>query len=224
MVYVIDGDTVVIKGGDKVRYLGIDAPEKGEPFYEEAARRNAELVDKKVIRLEVCKEQERDKYGRLLAYVYADKTDVGAALLREGLARQLTIPPCGTPKAAEFKDAVASAMNRRAGLWARDVGKMAVRKTVTITPAEALGHVGEVVTVTGVVADVHKTGKVAFINFSPYRKRSFTAVVFRDGLEAFTRAGIDPVTYTGKRLSVTGRVREYNGAAEIVVNRPDQVR
>ena len=90
--YVIDGDTVVLSTGEKVRYLGINAPEvahdeaPGEPFGDEARRRNKELVLTRKVRLEFGPRRE-DPYGRLLAYVYLeDGRLVNEILLEEGLA------------------------------------------------------------------------------------------------------------------------------------------
>ena len=48
---VIDGDTIEIRGGDRVRYIGIDTPEIGEPYYSEATAKNKELVNGKEVRL-----------------------------------------------------------------------------------------------------------------------------------------------------------------------------
>lgn len=225
VAYVIDGDTVVLNGGVKVRYLGIDTPEAGEPFYEEAKTRNMALVEGVDIRLEVCKEEPRDKYDRLLAYVYAGKVDVGATLLREGLARPLTIPPCGVPKAAEFKEAASEARAKSIGVWGAAVeGRTPDVKAAVIAPWEARRHAGEVVTVTGIVSGVHKTTKAVFIDFGPWQKRVFTAVLFKEGVEAFRAAGIDPAGYIGNRISVTGRVKLYGERAEIIVSRPSQIK
>ena len=68
---VIDGDTITIEGGYRVRYIGIDAPEvypKLEAYGIEAWQANRKLVDDKRIRLEQDV-SETDKYGRLLRYV-----------------------------------------------------------------------------------------------------------------------------------------------------------
>ena len=77
---VIDGDTVKLADGSKVRYIGIDTPETRrrvwggwmwapEPYAKKAKEYNEELVFGKKVRLEFDKEK-RDKYRRLLAYVY----------------------------------------------------------------------------------------------------------------------------------------------------------
>ena len=118
---VVDGDTVVIEGGRKVRYIGIDTPERDEPFFTEARERNISLVLGKLVSLVVCEAEPRDRFGRLLAFVYADGLFVNRALVEEGLARRLIIPPCGLPVATEFKLLEQDAKETGRGLWARPV-------------------------------------------------------------------------------------------------------
>ncbi len=114
---VIDGDTVVIDGGERVRYIGIDTPERGRPFYLQSTARNRELVEGKKVELLICKERKRDKYGRLLAYVYADEADVSKTLLKEGLANVLSIPPCGKERKEEFYRYLFEAKKQGVGMW-----------------------------------------------------------------------------------------------------------
>ncbi len=83
---VIDGDTLEIDTGQRVRLLGIDAPEIGQPFHEEASLALASLVRGKNLRLESDAEN-KDKYGRLLRYVFVDDVLVNAELVRKGYAR-----------------------------------------------------------------------------------------------------------------------------------------
>src|SRR3989338_8519092 len=72
---VIDGDTIVISGGERVRLLGIDTPEKGEFFYKEGKARLEELIENKNVTLE--KEGDnKDKYGRLLRYIFLNDTNI----------------------------------------------------------------------------------------------------------------------------------------------------
>src|SRR3989344_6996325 len=79
---VIDGDTIEIEGGQKVRYIGIDTPETVDPrslpqcFGKEAASKNRELVEGKKVRLEKDI-LDKDKYGRLLRYVYLPDSNSG---------------------------------------------------------------------------------------------------------------------------------------------------
>ena len=89
VVEVIDGDTIdVLIDGEhqRVRYYGIDAPEKDEKCYQEATERNRELVGT-TARLE-SDARDKDEHGRLLRYVFTDEgISVDAALVGEGLAK-----------------------------------------------------------------------------------------------------------------------------------------
>jgi len=99
---VIDGDTIEVAyqgQRERVRYIGINAPEihhprKGVEYYgQEAQAANRRLVEGKTVRLEFDV-QRRDRYGRLLAYVFLpDGTFVNAWLVEHGYAQVMTIPP-----------------------------------------------------------------------------------------------------------------------------------
>jgi len=90
---VIDGDTIKLSNGERVRYIGIDTPERGgKSSGEEAYYANKRLVDGKKVRLEFDV-QKRDDYRRLLAYVYIDDIFVNAWLVENGYARVATFPP-----------------------------------------------------------------------------------------------------------------------------------
>lgn len=92
VIQIIDGDTIIIEGGYHVRYIGIDTPEKGQPCFSEATRINKELVEGKKVRLEKDI-SEKDKYGRLLRYVYVDDIFVNAEIVRLGYAYAKGYPP-----------------------------------------------------------------------------------------------------------------------------------
>ena len=101
VIRVVDGDTVNVRLGErveKVRYIGMNTPEvhhptKGEePGGREAAAVNRTLVEGRRVRLELDV-QERDRYGRLLAYVWVGDTMVNAELVRRGYAQVMTVPP-----------------------------------------------------------------------------------------------------------------------------------
>jgi len=89
---VIDGDTVELADGRHVRYLGIDTPEVGEYYGEEATARNRGLVEGKTIELQRGS-RDQDEYGRLLRYVYVDGTFVNAELVVEGYATAYIFDP-----------------------------------------------------------------------------------------------------------------------------------
>jgi endonuclease YncB( thermonuclease family) len=118
-VDVIDGDTLTIEVGgvaERVRLVGINAPEDGECFSEEATAALAELVDGRTVRLAVD-ETDRDRYGRLLRYVSVGDQLVNEALVRAGVARSAAYPP-DTARQADLDAAEAAARAAGVGLWA----------------------------------------------------------------------------------------------------------
>ncbi len=82
---IIDGDTVIVSGGDHLRLLGIDADERGYPCYDAARQRLEELVLGKTVSLEADKE-DKDQYGRKLRYIFLDGANINNQLVAEGLA------------------------------------------------------------------------------------------------------------------------------------------
>ena len=131
---VIDGDTIELTDGRLVRYIGIDAPEvrrredhrwvvRPEPFGLAAQEVNKRLVQGKRVRLEYDVET-RDRYGRILAYVYVDGQMVNERLVEDGDARVLTIPP-DVKYADRFRRLAEDARRAHRGVWAqsnRDLG------------------------------------------------------------------------------------------------------
>lgn len=89
---IIDGDTIELKDGSQVRYIGIDTPEFDEKYFTEATQRNKELLNNKDIYLEFGK-LRKDKYDRTLGYIWIDNLLINEVLLKEGLAFPLFIPP-----------------------------------------------------------------------------------------------------------------------------------
>jgi len=101
VVRIVDGDTIDVQLADrveKIRYIGVNAPEVHHPIRgeesggREAAEVNRRLVAARHVRLELDV-RTRDRYGRLLAYVWAGDTMVNAELVRLGYAQVMTVPP-----------------------------------------------------------------------------------------------------------------------------------
>ncbi len=123
---VIDGDTIELETGQKVRYIGIDTPETVDPtrpvacFGKEATNFNRQLVEGKFVKLEKDV-SETDKYQRLLRYVYIDLPDRGQVmvneeLVKEGFAFSLTYPP-DVKYQERFLQAQRWAREQLQGLW-----------------------------------------------------------------------------------------------------------
>jgi len=118
---VIDGDTVALSNGERVRYIGIDTPEMTDErvevrcFAKAAAAKNAELVLGKAVRL-VKDVNETDRYGRLVRYVYQGDLFVNLELVRTGYASSYRYPP-DVAHAEEFATAEREARMALRGLW-----------------------------------------------------------------------------------------------------------
>lgn len=118
--YVIDGDTIILSDNSKVRYIGINSPEmekngKVECFAENAKNFNRQLVENQTVSLEKDI-SNKDKYGRLLRYVYLDGTLINEILISQGFAKTDLVPP-DTKYASIFKQAQQEARQDNRGLW-----------------------------------------------------------------------------------------------------------
>ena len=131
VVRVVDGDTIKValrSGEERVRYIGVDAPESVKPgapvecFAKRASAFNERLVAGERVRL-VRDVEERDRYGRLLAYVYRERDGlfVNAELVRRGYATVATFPP-NVAHERDFRRLADRARLSGRGLWSECVG------------------------------------------------------------------------------------------------------
>lgn len=125
---VIDGDTVELENGSKVRLLGIDTPETKdtrkpvECFGKQASNETKNLLEGKMVLLEKDL-SETDKYGRLLRYIFLPLSDgkslfVNDYLIREGFAKALNYPP-DVKYDDQFRQAEQEAKIGKKGLWGK---------------------------------------------------------------------------------------------------------
>lgn len=119
VVEVIDGDTidVTVDGGavERVRVVGINAPERGECLADEATAWMEDRIGDEAVAL-VADRSDRDQYGRLLRYVELDGVDVGEMMVAQGLAMARRYPP-DTARADRLDAAQASAEEASRGMW-----------------------------------------------------------------------------------------------------------
>jgi len=172
---VIDGDTIELKTGEKVRYIGIDSPELNgagssddECLAWAAKVRNEQLVQSGTLRLVSDVGADKDGYGRLLRYVYAGNTFVNGQLANEGFAKSFFCQAgwnnCPVMKDATRKkiilDAANAAVANKRGLYSGVCErKLEVIKEVTLAPiAENI--------VQPIAQDVAKNVQIIFNNGS----------------------------------------------------------
>ena len=223
VIDVIDGDTIKLANGKLLRYIGLDTPElrikKGgkfiyspQPFSKEATEFNQKLVANKFITVEFDVERV-DRYGRLLGYCFVDDTFVNARLIEEGFATLYTWPP-NIKYVDLLVNSQKKARQEKKGLWGA---------YETIHHTQANQYINQIRTVEGKVVNTYQSPKCVFLNFGSNYRTDFTVVIFNNVLASFHEKGIDPLTfYKGKRIRLSGRIREYNGP-EIIVNTPHEI-
>lgn len=218
---VIDGDTIELVNGQMVRYLGIDTPEirkrqgntwvyAPEPYAEKAKEFNRILVEGKDVRLEFDI-QKKDTYGRLLAYCFLGDTFVNAKILEEGLGLLYTLSPNVSYVDVLVKKQQEARQNNR-GIWG---------EPFVILPQQAKEYLDKIATVEGEVSSVFQSPKVAILNFG---RSKFKGVIFKEEFPFFMVNGISILkTYKGKTLRITGKLKKYQDAVEIIVRHPSAI-
>ncbi|MEI1421514.1 thermonuclease family protein [Bacillus cabrialesii] len=125
----VDGDTIKVSYNgnvDTVRYLLVDTPETKkpnscvQPYGDNASKRNKELVNSGKLQLEFDKGDRRDKYGRLLAYVYVDGKSVEETLLKEGLARVAYVYEPNTRYIEQYRKDEQEAKTEKLSIWSKN--------------------------------------------------------------------------------------------------------
>jgi endonuclease YncB( thermonuclease family) len=205
---VTDGDTAVLRGGQRLRLIGIDAPElrpSPEPYAREARAVLTEISGR-VVGAQDGREPH-DRYGRGLAHLYlAGGQNVQALLLRRGLATSLLVPP-NDEHLSCYAAAEAEARAARRGIWSLPDFRP--------TAAARLGRLREgyrVVTGTVSAARCRRDGVWL-------RLDGVVAVkIGAPDLEYFK--GRDLCRLRGRRVSVRGLVQRYRGTPRIRIRHP----
>lgn len=113
--YVVDGDTIELRGGERVRMIGINTPEIGQPYSSEAKNKLKELIEGKEVVLEKDI-TDRDQYGRLLRYIWLKDILINLEMVRLGYANSYTYPPD-----VKYQDQIVAteteARENKIGLW-----------------------------------------------------------------------------------------------------------
>jgi micrococcal nuclease len=220
---VIDGDTFRLEPGQTVRLIGIDAPELSQPGGEMSREYLAHLIQGKNITLEKGY-QDRDKYNRLLRFVYVGNLCVNEEMVRQGYAEARYLSP-GDQIREYYIQLEIEAETANTGLWSHNIFQP--RSQVNwdtdlpvITWSDADNYYNQYVIVEGTIVNTYNTGTVCFLNF--HTNYYFTAVIFACDFFGFPDS--PEVYYLGKKVHIIGIIKEYKGSPEIIVKTPDQIR
>jgi micrococcal nuclease len=216
---VLDGDTLVLRGGERVRLLGIDTPEIGQPYANEAKMFTLSLVAHRTLRLEFD-EAQRDSYDRLLAHVYVETDEgwklVNLELIRAGLAKLLFIPPNDRYHAL-FEETEREAQIERRGMWGAVPGALSIEDL----EERLVECVTEVVTVVFTVVDVSAASQEWRLD-AEGSEFGFHVLVPSDSDAAIALAPLEDLA--GSIVSVTGTLDcDVRHGPWITVTSPAQV-
>lgn len=223
---VIDGDTIVIEGGYHLRLLGIDTDENGYPCYTAAKLRLEELVLNKKVELE--KDQtDVDQYGRCLRYVFLNDENINLQLVEEGLAIARFYEP-DVKYREVINKAEKEAIENKVGCKWEEKGIDNEGYFIELTPektglevilaCDAEDYIGKEIIVEGKVVAAYKSATdTIFLNFEKaYPNQCFTAVIFSSNQSKFVK---NPQNYySGKTVRVKGKIKDYQGKPEIILD------
>jgi len=202
----LDGASFATKDGAIVRLSGVLAPGQGGESLRPGQGDAAKQALASALRggaVSLVEEGPHDRYGRMVAQVFAGGVWVQGALLKAG---QLRAAPdrVSTPCAQRLLAAEDEARVARAGFW-RD-GTYAVR-----TPNQLGKDIGTFQTVEGTVVTASTNKGRAYINFGADYRTDFTATVAPTDMKSFRTARLDVKSLAGKRIRVRGWLEQYNG-------------
>ena len=211
---VVDGDSLQLADGRKVRLVGINAPELGwgerpdQPLARDAQIALEQLIGNKPINLTYGPDRF-DHYGRTLAYAYTqDRKSVGEHLLRQGLAVMVAIPP-NLAHIDVYRNAERQAKQERLGIWRENyfqpIPASSLKKTDTGFRL-----------ITGQIRRVGQSRKYVYLDLSP----DVAIAIGRNNWHYF---GGDPGRLHGKRVLVRGWISLWRDKLRIRIGHPAMV-
>ncbi|MBU7019146.1 MAG: thermonuclease family protein [Theionarchaea archaeon] len=221
---VIDGDTFKLENGETVRLIGIDAPELSQPGGKESREYLTQLILNKGVTLEKGY-QDRDKYNRLLRFVYLGNTCINEEMIKQGYAEARYLPS-NDPLREYYIQLEIEAETAKAGLWSENIFQPRSNlnwgdNIPIIDWSDAHKYYNQYVIVKGTIVNTYNSGTVCFLNFDS-NYQYFTAVIFASDFLGFPF--IPEVFYLNKTVYIIGIIKEYNGSPEIIVKTPQQIR
>lgn len=198
VVAVISGDLVLTGDNRQVRYLAINAPPQGQPYFAAARDFNDGLVKMRPLRLETCPERPVKSDGPIEALVFVGETSVEMAMLAEGLAEVRHLPKCIADCRPYWQELYAAFFERR-GMFAATANE----PTPAILADRLIGGYG---LVAGVVNDVERSTRESRLLFGSRETTDFTVAIPNGDLSQFAAENLQPSNLVGMEITVFGKV------------------
>ena len=227
IVQIVDGDSLLLDNGDKVRLIGIQSPKLALgrngfldwPLANEAKSFLEEIALNKEVRLEFGGAR-KDRHGRVLAHLFIlgeKEIWLQKAMVESGFARVYSFADnrfC----LDKLLRAEAIARVERKNIWANDFYKIGFAEQ----PKKLLNKVDHYELVEGRVMDAKKIGSRIYLNFGANWREDFTIVLEKHALRVFEKSGINVLDYQDMLIRVRGWVENRDGP-RIEVTHPEQI-
>ncbi len=226
---IIDGDTVFLQNGTKIRLIGIQAPKlalgrdgfKDWPLATEAKNILSSLVFNKRVEL-YFGEQSKDRHNRILAHLFLinsekEKIWVQKYMLEKGMARVYSFADNRLCLDDLFK-AEAKARANKIGIWNNEYYQ--IRYADKVDKLIKLNNNYELVEAR--VLKAQKVGSYIYLNFGKDWKKDFTVIIKKNALKLFAQSNIDPLKLENSLIRVRGWIEIKNGPM-IEVTHPEQI-
>jgi endonuclease YncB( thermonuclease family) len=221
---VIDGRTFVLADGREIRLAGLEVPivDATEPrtnTQAEAAKAALEafLRGRDIV---IKGPSAPDRYGRLVAYVFAaaDGQEQSAALAMLAGGHGWVSPRIEAACAAEFFASERSARAAKLGLWSDPYYEIKSAEN----PTDLLARQSLFTLVEGKVISVRESRGTTYVNFGRRWTEDFTAFLSKQNEKLFVGAGLDPKKLENRRIRVRGWI-EVRSGPWIELTRPEQI-
>lgn len=206
---VIDGDTLHLRDGRKVRILAIDAPElnpdnplPAEPFALEAKNHLEKLTQNKKCHL-TYGGRRSDRHGRILAHLWCDDQLISRLMVKEGLARVYSFAD-NTNHVKELLILENQARTHNKALWQHPANHIR-------TPEQTHHHIGSFQTVEGCIHQAAFVRKIIYLNFDEDWRYDFTIKILPAAAKKLKKQGITADNLTGTCIRVRGWIIRENG-------------
>lgn len=217
ITHVIDGRTLAAEGGRILRLSEVYVPQHAKDTEKQAILWLRENIMGQRVRLYITRDENRGRRNRFdYEMVHMEGNNglwVQASLVNRGLA--ITLPSAFTHEmSAPLLNYEAEARADKRGIWAETVA--------VLNPESVKEKTGSFQIVEGKTYSVSSKNNIIYINFTRDWRSDFTIRIRKEDRIAFSRAGMNPLRLTGKKLRVRGFVEEYNGPM-ITATHPSQI-
>lgn len=209
---IIDPLTIELKEHGLVRLTGLDVPD-ADPYNQGPLAQSAfeilgdMLIDQNVRIYQTKKKNEgqKNRMGHHLFHIFMVDSDswIQGTLVRLGLARVRT-DKSSAYLADELYTLEAQAREEKLGLWAFEDYQV-------LTPDTAEEHLDSFQIVEGTVISAARKKSTLYLNFGKDWRKDFTVSIKTADLKTFSKSGVSPQNFNGKKIRVRGWLRDYNG-------------